>query len=77
VLIEGDQGIFEVTPPKGINEASFLIRVKDPTRLDFEKVTGKCCKEKYKLICIIKDDRNLTEQNIHILDNSEMVRRYV
>jgi hypothetical protein len=56
VLIEGDQGIFEVTPPKGINEASFLIRVKDPTRLDFEKVTGKCCKIKYKLICIIIED---------------------
>jgi hypothetical protein len=42
MFIEGDRGIFEVTPPKGINEASFLIRVKDPTRLDFEKVTGKC-----------------------------------
>ena len=41
MFIEGDKGIFEVTPPKGINEASFLIRVKDPTRLDFEKVTSK------------------------------------
>jgi len=42
MFIEGDRGIFEVTPPKGINEASFLIRVKDPSRLDFEKVTSKC-----------------------------------
>jgi hypothetical protein len=41
MFIEGDRGIFEVTPPKGINEASFLIRVKDPSRLDFEKVTSK------------------------------------
>jgi hypothetical protein len=49
MFIEGDRGIFEVTPSKGINEASFLIRVKDPTRLDFEKVTGKCWKENYKL----------------------------
>ncbi|KAJ4438181.1 hypothetical protein ANN_14120, partial [Periplaneta americana] len=38
MFIEGDRGIFYVTPPKGINEASFLIRVKDPTRLDFERV---------------------------------------
>jgi len=41
MFIEGDRGIFEVTPPKGINEASFLIRVKDSSRLDFEKVTSK------------------------------------
>jgi hypothetical protein len=41
MFIEGDRGIFEVTPPKGINEASFLIRVKDPSRLDFEKITSK------------------------------------
>jgi hypothetical protein len=25
-----------VTPEKGINEASFIIRVKDPTLLDYE-----------------------------------------
>eukprot|EP00095_Tigriopus_kingsejongensis_P008988 snap_masked-scaffold783_size97670-processed-gene-0.6 protein:Tk08988 transcript:snap_masked-scaffold783_size97670-processed-gene-0.6-mRNA-1 annotation:"PREDICTED: uncharacterized protein LOC100879829" len=36
--IEGDGGIFEVTPKQGINEASFMIRVKDPTQLDFERV---------------------------------------
>uniref|UniRef100_A0A1B0CCE9 Putative cadherin egf lag seven-pass g-type receptor n=1 Tax=Lutzomyia longipalpis TaxID=7200 RepID=A0A1B0CCE9_LUTLO len=31
--------IFEVTPSRAINEATFLIRVKDSTFLDFEKVT--------------------------------------
>ncbi|CAH2076820.1 unnamed protein product, partial [Iphiclides podalirius] len=35
----GDNGIFDVTPFKGINEASFHIRVNDPTSLDYEKVT--------------------------------------
>jgi hypothetical protein len=49
MFIEGDRGIFDVTPPKGINEASFLIRVKDPARLDFEKVTSEYCKTSYKL----------------------------
>jgi hypothetical protein len=49
MFIEGDRGIFDVTPPKGINEASFLIRVKDPTRLDFEKVTGMYCRASYKV----------------------------
>ncbi|XP_049786609.1 cadherin-23-like [Schistocerca cancellata] len=37
MFLEGDEGIFEVTPSRGINEASFLIRVKDPKQLDYEK----------------------------------------
>ncbi|XP_066601612.1 cadherin-23 [Prorops nasuta] len=37
ILIEGDNGIFDVSPSRGINEAPFLIRVKDPSKLDFEK----------------------------------------
>lgn len=39
--ISGDQGIFEITPSQGINEAPFLIRVKDPSKLDFEQISGK------------------------------------
>ncbi|KAL1123291.1 hypothetical protein AAG570_002377 [Ranatra chinensis] len=38
MFIEDDGGIFEVTPHQGINEASFLIRVKDSSRLDYEKL---------------------------------------
>ncbi|KAJ1522204.1 hypothetical protein ONE63_002512 [Megalurothrips usitatus] len=37
MFIEGDRGIFDVTPPKGINEATFLVRVKESTKLDYEK----------------------------------------
>ncbi|XP_053612756.1 cadherin-23 [Plodia interpunctella] len=39
LFLSGDNGVFDVTPFKGINEASFLIRVNDPTFLDYEKVT--------------------------------------
>ncbi|XP_011499950.1 PREDICTED: cadherin-23 [Ceratosolen solmsi marchali] len=39
LMIEGDQGIFEVNPTRGINEAPFLIRVKDPSKLDFEQIS--------------------------------------
>ncbi|XP_073949712.1 cadherin 88C [Choristoneura fumiferana] len=39
LFLQGDNGIFDVTPFKGINEASFLIRVNDPSFLDYEKVT--------------------------------------
>ncbi|CAH4029361.1 unnamed protein product [Pieris brassicae] len=38
LYLVGDNGIFDVTPFKGINEASFLIRVNNPLYLDYEKV---------------------------------------
>lgn len=41
IFIEGDGGIFDVTPFRGINEAPFLIRVKNSSKLDFEKISGK------------------------------------
>lgn len=40
MFIDDDEGIFEVTPSRGINEATFLVRVKDSSKLDFEKRTG-------------------------------------
>ncbi|CAB3223205.1 unnamed protein product [Arctia plantaginis] len=39
LYLNGDHGVFDVTPFKGINEASFLIRVNDALFLDYEKVT--------------------------------------
>lgn len=36
----GDGGIFEVTPNQGINQVSFLVRVKDPLKLDYERIKG-------------------------------------
>nr|XP_012151361.1 PREDICTED: cadherin-23 [Megachile rotundata] len=39
MYIEGDEGIFDVTPSRGINEAPFLIRVKNSSKLDFEERT--------------------------------------
>lgn len=38
MFIEGDMGTFEITPQKIINEASFLIRVKNSSRLDYEAI---------------------------------------
>lgn len=40
ILVKGDGGMFDVTPFRGINEAPFLIRVKDSSKLDFEKISG-------------------------------------
>ncbi|KMQ96646.1 Cadherin-23, partial [Lasius niger] len=39
IFIQGDGGIFDVTPFRGINEAPFLIRVKNSSKLDFEKIS--------------------------------------
>lgn len=40
MFIEDDDGIFDITPHKGVNEASFLIRVKDASHLDYELTKG-------------------------------------
>ncbi|GBP37114.1 Cadherin-23 [Eumeta japonica] len=39
LFLDGDSGVFDVTPYRGINEASFLIRVNDASYLDYESVT--------------------------------------
>lgn len=37
MFLKGDSGTFDVTPSRGINEAPFLIRVKNSMKLDFEE----------------------------------------
>ncbi|KAH9361060.1 hypothetical protein HPB48_002922 [Haemaphysalis longicornis] len=38
LFLEEDSGVFDVTPAIGVNEASFMIRVKNPDYLDYERV---------------------------------------
>lgn len=38
LFFEPDDHIFEVTPKRAINEASFLIRVRDNRKLDYELI---------------------------------------
>lgn len=44
--VRGGSGIFDITPKGGLNLASFLIRVKSPTLLDYEKVKRKSGEKK-------------------------------
>lgn len=39
MFIDGDGGVFDITPSRGINEAPFLIRVKNPKKLDYEQTS--------------------------------------
>lgn len=50
ISIEGDDGVFDVTPAKGINEAPFLIRVKDSSKLDFERRKGNRSTDNMELL---------------------------
>ncbi|XP_035210796.1 cadherin-23-like isoform X2 [Stegodyphus dumicola] len=38
IFLEGDDSVFDVTPSEGVNEASFLIRVKNSQALDYERI---------------------------------------
>lgn len=39
LILDPPTNIFEITPNRVINEANFLIRVKNPEMLDYEKIT--------------------------------------
>ena len=42
LFLQGDDGTFEVTPTSAINEAAFVLRVRNPSRLDYEAdATGR------------------------------------
>ncbi|XP_062536316.1 cadherin-23 isoform X2 [Armigeres subalbatus] len=38
LYLEPNNGLFEITPSRAVNEATFVLRVKDPVLLDYEKV---------------------------------------
>lgn len=38
MLLQGANGIFEITPPRVINEATFLLKVKNSSYLDYEQL---------------------------------------
>ncbi|XP_021707792.1 cadherin-23 isoform X2 [Aedes aegypti] len=38
LYLEPNNGLFEITPSRAVNEATFVLRVKDSTLLDYEKV---------------------------------------
>lgn len=39
MYLEPDDNIFDITPKRAINEATFMIRVKNQSRLDYERIT--------------------------------------
>lgn len=76
MFLEGDQGIFEVTPSTGINEASFLIRVRDPTKLDYERITHL----NFSILAkeTVKDDpkHSIASVTVHIRDMNDNVPKF-
>nr|CAD7259202.1 unnamed protein product [Timema shepardi] len=77
MFIDGDHGVFDVTPHKGVNEASFLIRVKDSSKLDFEKVSTDDFRTsiidsalKYEQRMTLSMGRFLDSSVVSVLENS-------
>lgn len=58
MFIEGDDGIFDVTPSRGINEAPFLIRVKNSSKLDYETRSGIYSEQSFDYSQIFKFERS-------------------
>lgn len=66
-----DNGVFDVTPFKGINEASFLIRVNDPSFLDYEKVTVMNFSLVAKEIVTKEPKMSIVPITVHIKDEND------
>ncbi|CAG9578961.1 unnamed protein product [Danaus chrysippus] len=71
LYLVGDNGVFDVTPFKGINEASFLIRVNDPSFLDYEKVTVMNFSLVAKEIVTKEPKMSIVPIMVHIKDEND------
>ncbi|CAH0714568.1 unnamed protein product, partial [Brenthis ino] len=71
LYLVGDKGVFDVTPFKGINEASFLIRVNDPLYLDYEEVTVMNFSLVAKEIVAKQPKMSVVPITVHIKDEND------
>nr|XP_034827125.1 cadherin-23 [Maniola hyperantus] len=71
LYLVGDNGVFDVTPFKGINEASFLIRVNNPSYLDYEKVTVMNFSIVAKEIVSKDPKMSVVPMMVHIKDDND------
>ncbi|KAJ0175756.1 hypothetical protein K1T71_008915 [Dendrolimus kikuchii] len=71
LYLNGDGGMFDVTPFKGINEASFLIRVNDASFLDYEKVTVMNFSLVAKEIVTKDPKMSIVPITVHIRDEND------
>ncbi|KAI5639888.1 cadherin domain-containing protein [Phthorimaea operculella] len=71
LYLVGDNGVFDVTPFKGINEASFLIRVNDPSFLDYEAVTVMNFSLVAKEIVASEPKMSVVPIMVHIKDEND------
>lgn len=56
--MEGDDSVFDVTPSEGVNEASFLIRVKNSVALDYERIQEFNFRVRIKIKLMLVLDNN-------------------
>ncbi|XP_076365612.1 cadherin-23-like isoform X2 [Tachypleus tridentatus] len=71
MYLEDDNEIFEVTPPEGVNEASFLILVKNPIPLDYEKMKTMNFKIIARETSIISPKSSIVDITVYIRDTND------
>lgn len=74
--LEGDRGIFEITPDEVINEATFLIRVKNHTVLDYEQMQMLQFKVIAREIVKVNPKSSTADITVHIRDANDNIPEF-
>ncbi|XP_046405905.1 cadherin-23 [Ischnura elegans] len=77
MYIDGDGGVFEVTPQRGVNEAAFLIRVQESKKLDYEKVTVMNFTLVAKEIVPNRPKRSVVPVTVYIRDMNDNIPEFL
>uniref|UniRef100_T1IXK9 Cadherin domain-containing protein n=1 Tax=Strigamia maritima TaxID=126957 RepID=T1IXK9_STRMM len=77
LFVEGENGMFDVSPHEGINEVTFLIRVKNSSLLDYEKTK----KVDFKIVAreVVASGAKSSSANVtvYIQDSNDNVPQFV
>ncbi|XP_022239300.1 cadherin-23-like [Limulus polyphemus] len=71
MYLEEDNDVFEVTPSEGVNEASFLIRVKHSIPLDYERVKVMNFKIIARETAVISPKSSTADVTVYIRDTND------
>ncbi|KRT78306.1 Cadherin, partial [Oryctes borbonicus] len=77
LFLKGAEDMLEITPVQAINEATFLIRVKNSSKLDYEQIRSMNFSIIAKEVVILKPKYSEAQVRLHILDRNDNFPEFI
>ncbi|KAI4457764.1 fat atypical cadherin-related [Holotrichia oblita] len=77
LFLRGAEDVLEIAPTKAINEATFLIRVKNSTRLDYEQIKSINFSIVAREVVDVKPKYSEAQVILHILDRNDNFPEFI